>query len=385
MKKFLIFSGSRSEYGLLKSLLKKLNKLKDVDSYLIVSGSHLLKKYGNTIQEINNDKIKISKIIKYKFKNMNSKNLSNNASNLIADLSKYLIEKKPEALILLGDRFETFVAAVAGVISKTKIIHIHGGELTFGSRDDLYRHAISKMSNYHFVSTKYYEKRLKQMGENKKNIFKVGALCNDNIKNLKILSDSSLEKKIKTKLYDKNILVSIHPNTKSKKKNISEINAIFKSLLKFKNYKFFFSAPNSDENSEDIISRIKSFCKQNKNTYYKASFGHEIFLNLLKKCDLIIGNSSSGIIEAPLLGTPSINIGDRQKGRVRADHTYDCNVNCNKIIFLIERILSKKKKKLNLQTNPYYGKNVSNKIYKIIKKINFNDLNHKYFRDIKFQ
>ena len=385
MKKFLIFSGSRSEYGLLKSLLKKLTKLKDVDSYLIVSGSHLLKKYGNTIQEIKNDKIKISKIIKYKYKNMNSKNLSNNASNLIADLSKYFIEKKPEALILLGDRFETFVAAVAGVISKTKIIHIHGGELTFGSRDDLYRHAISKMSNYHFVSTKYYEKRLKQMGEDKKNIFKVGALCNDNIKNLKILSDSALEKKIKTKLYDKNILVSIHPNTKSKKRNILEINAIFKSLLKFKNYKFFFSAPNSDENSEDIISRIKSFCKQNKNTYYKASFGHEIFLNLLKKCDLIIGNSSSGIIEAPLLGTPSINIGDRQKGRVRADHTYDCNVNCKKIISLIERILSKKKKKLNLQTNPYYGKNVSNKIYKIIKKINFNDLNHKYFRDIKFQ
>ena len=385
MKKFLIFSGSRSEYGLLKSLLKKLNKLKDIDPYLIVSGSHLLKNYGNTIQEINNDKIKISKIIKYKYKNMNSKNLSNNASNLIADLSKYFIEKKPEALILLGDRFETFVAAVAGVISKTKIIHIHGGELTFGSRDDLYRHAISKMSNYHFVSTKYYEKRLKQMGENKKNIFRVGALCNDNIKNLKMLSDSSLENKIKTKLYDKNILVSIHPNTKSKKKNISEINVIFKSLLKFKNYKFFFSAPNSDENSEDIISRIKSFCKQNKNTYYKASFGHEIFLNLLKKCDLIIGNSSSGIIEAPLLGTPSINIGDRQKGRVRADHTYDCNVNCKKIISLIERILSKKKKKLNLQTNPYYGKNVSNKIYKIIKKINFNDLNHKYFKDIKFQ
>ena len=151
---------------------------------------------------------------------MNSKNLSNNASNLIADLSKYFIEKKPEALILLGDRFETFVAAVAGVISKTKIIHIHGGELTFGSRDDLYRHAISKMSNYHFVSTKYYEKRLKQMGENKKNIFRVGALCNDNIKNLKMLSDSSLENKIKTKLYDKNILVSIHPNTKSKKKRV---------------------------------------------------------------------------------------------------------------------------------------------------------------------
>ena len=387
MKKFSVFSGSRSEYGLLKSLIKKLNNSKNIDLDLIVSGSHLMEKFGNTIEEIKNDKIKISKKIKFEFKNktINSKNLSENASNLISSLSKYLIIKKPEALILLGDRYETFIAAVAGVVSKIKIVHIHGGELTCGSRDDLYRHAITKMSNYHFVSTEIYKKRLKQIGESQKNIFKVGALCNDNIKKLKILNQISLEKNLKTNFYKKNVLVSIHPNTKSKKKNIMEINEIFKSFLKFKNCKFFFSAPNSDENSEDIIFKIKSFCNKNENAYYKASFGHELFLNLIKKCDLVIGNSSSGIIEVPLLGTPSINIGDRQKGRVRSEHTYDCKINHNKIIFLIKRILSKKKKKLNLQKNPYYGKDVSNKVYNALKRINFNDLNNKYFRDIKFK
>jgi len=219
----------------------------------------------------------------------------------------------------------------------------------------------------------------------KKKIFKVGALCNDNIKKLKILNQKFLEKNLKTNFYKKNILVSIHPNTKSKKKNIMELNEIFKSFSKFNNYKFFFSAPNSDENSEDIIFRIKSFCKKNKNTYYKASFGHELFLNLIKKCDLVIGNSSSGIIEAPLLGTPSINIGDRQKGRERSEYTYDCKIDRNKIISLMKRILNKKRKKLNLQKNPYYGKDVSNKVYNTLKKINFNDLSHKYFRDIKFK
>ena len=312
------------------------------------------------------------------------KNLSKNALKLISDLCKYLAIIKPEALILLGDRFETFIAAVAGVISKTKIVHIHGGELTFGSRDDLYRHAITKMSNYHFVSTEFYKKRLRQIGENKKNIFNFGALCNDNIKKIKTVSKNLLEKNLKTNFLKKNILVSIHPNTQSKKKNITELNEIFKSFSKFKNCKFFFSAPNFDENSGDIILKIKAFCKKNKNTFYKASFGHELFLCLIKKCDLVIGNSSSGIIEAPLLGTPSINIGDRQKGRVKADYTYDCKINHSKINTLIKRILRRRKKKYNLQKNPYYGNNVSNKICKTLNQINFNNLDHKYFRDIKF-
>ncbi len=384
MKKFSVFSGSRSEYGLLKSLLKKLDTSKNVDLNLIISGSHLLKGYGNTFQEIKNDKIKISKKIYFKGLKMSHKNLSKNALNLISDLSNYLAIKSPDALILLGDRYETFIAAVAGVISKIKIIHIHGGELTFGSRDDLYRHAITKMANYHFVSTESYKKRLRQIGENENNIFKVGALCNDNIKKIKAINKNSLEKILKTNFFDKNILVSIHPDTQSKKRNIAEINKIFKIFSKFKNCKFFFSAPNSDENSEDIIIKIKTFCKKNKNTFYKASFGHELFLQLIKRCDLVIGNSSSGIIEAPLLGTPSINIGDRQKGRVRAVNTYDCKIDQNKMIYLIKKILRNKRKKLNLQKNPYYGNNVSNKIYKILNQINFNNLNHKYFRDIKF-
>ncbi len=385
MRKFSVFSGSRSEYGLLKSLLKKLDTSKNVDLNLIISGSHFLKGYGNTFQEIKNDKIKISKKIYFKGIKMSHKNLSKNVLNLISDLSNYLASKRPDALILLGDRYETFIAAVAGVISKIKIIHIHGGELTFGSRDDLYRHAITKMANYHFVSTESYKKRLRQIGENKNNIFKVGALCNDNIKKIKTVNKNSLEKILKTNFFDKNILVSIHPDTQSKKRNIVEINKIFKIFSKFKNCKFFFSAPNSDENSEDIIIKIKTFCKKNKNTFYKASFGHELFLKLIKRCDLVIGNSSSGIIEAPLLGTPSINIGDRQKGRVRAVNTYDCKIDQNKMIYLMKKILRNKRKKFNLQKNPYYGNNVSNKIYKILNKINFNNLNHKYFRDIKFQ
>ena len=386
MKNFLVFTGSRSEYGLLKNLIKKIDKSKNVNLDLIVSGSHFIKKFGNTIQEIKNDKIKISKKIKFDFKDksIDTKNLSKNASNLISILSKHLILKKPDVLIILGDRFETFIASVAGVISKVKIAHIHGGELTFGSRDDLYRHAITKMSDFHFVSSAVYKKRLIQIGENEKNIFNVGALCNDNINMLKTLNKKDLEKNLKTNFYDRNILISLHPNTQSKKKNMIEINEVFKSFYKFKDCKFFFSAPNSDENSEYIIEKIKNFCKINKNAYYRASFGQELFLNLIKKCDLVIGNSSSGIIEAPLLGTPVINIGDRQKGRLKAQNTYDCNINYHKIILLINKILKEKKKKINFSKNPYYGKDASGKIFKILNQLSFDNYSHKYFRDIKF-
>ena len=220
MKKFSVFSGSRSEYGLIRNLLRKFNNSKTINLDLIISGSHLIKKFGKTIKEIKNDKIKISKKIEFKHVNklIDSKSISENAAHLILNLSRHFIKKKPDALIVLGDRYETFIASVAAVLSKVKIIHIHGGEITFGSKDDLFRHSISKMSNYHFVSTEFYKKRLIQLGEDQKSIYKVGALCNDNIKKLKIIKLDLLKKKLQTNFYKKNILVSIHPSTISKKK-----------------------------------------------------------------------------------------------------------------------------------------------------------------------
>ena len=386
MKKISVFSGSRSEYGLLKNLIKKIQSSKNLNLNLILSGSHLAKDYGNTINEIKRDKIKISKKFKFKYQNNmgDQRNLAENASNLVLNLSKYFNKINPDALILLGDRYETFIAGVSAVISKIKIIHIHGGEITCGSRDDLYRHAISKMSNYHFVSTKIYKKRLKQLGEDPKNIFNVGALCNDNIKKLKIYNKKKLEQYLKTNFYKKNILVSYHPDTSSKKKNKKEITALLKSLSYFRNCKFFFSSPNADENSKDIIKKIKSFCKKNKNSFYKESYGQEIFLNILKKCDFMIGNSSSGIIEAPLLGKPSINLGYRQKGRIKSFLTKDCDINSKKIIFTIKKFMNLKKHKIDIKKNPYYGSDISKKIYQKIKNLDLNDSKYKSFNDIKF-
>tara|TARA_X000000950_G_scaffold289351_1_gene412228 strand:- start:3156 stop:4319 length:1164 start_codon:yes stop_codon:yes gene_type:complete len=387
MKKIAVFSGSRSEYGLLKNLLNQIQFSKYLDLNLIVVGSHLAKNYGTTISEIKKDKIKISKIIKFKYeKNMSGpKNISKNVLILISHLSIYLKRTLPDVLILVGDRYETFIAAVTAVILKIKIVHIHGGEITHGSKDDLYRHSISKMSDYHFVSTKFYKKRLKQLGENPSNIFNVGALCNDNIRKLEILDKTKVERILKTKFYKHNILVSYHPETSSKKKNLSEINEFLRSLSNLKSYKFFFSAPNADENSEDIIKKIKLFCRKNKNTYYKTSYGNHLFLNLLIKCNLIIGNSSSGIIEAPLIGCRSINLGKRQLGRIKSNLTLNCNINSNQIIKNIKKILNIGNRKINIKKNPYYGFNVSNKIYLKLKNLDFSKKNYKKFYDVSFK
>ncbi len=386
MKKIAVFTGSRSEYGLIKNLLAQINSSKYFNLNLIVSGSHPAKYYGKTIKEIKKDKIKISKIIKFKFEKKMSepRYISINMIKLMTNLSIHLRKKLPEVIILVGDRYETFIAAVTAVILKIKIIHIHGGEITNGSRDDLYRHSISKMSDYHFVSTKPYKKRLIQLGENPKNIFNVGALCNDNISNLKQYSSKKIESILKTKLYQNNILVSYHPETNSKEKNIYEIEELLLSISKIKNCKFFFSAPNSDETSAEIIKKIKLFCKKNMNTYYKDSYGNELFLNILKKCNLMIGNSSSGIIEAPLLGIPSINIGKRQNGRIKSFLTVDCTLSSRKIITQIKKFLKLHKKKINVRKNPYYATNVYKKIYLKLKKLNFKKINHKMFYDIRF-
>ena len=229
MKKVAVFTGSRSEYGLIKNLINIIFKSNYFNLDLIVSGSHLAKNYGKTLDEIKRDKIQISKLIKFKYqKNMSDpKYISSNMSKLMADLGSYLKKKLPDVLILVGDRYETFIAAVTAVILKIKIVHIHGGEITRGSRDDLYRHSISKMSDYHFVSTEPYKKRLIQLGENPKNIFNFGALCNDNIKNLKLINKKIIEKILKTKFHERNILVAYHPETSSKKKKYERFKYIF--------------------------------------------------------------------------------------------------------------------------------------------------------------
>lgn len=378
MKRIAMFTGSRSEFGLLKNLAKILQSKRNIKFDLIISGSHLSKLYGKTISEILKYNIKIFKKIKLPLeKNDRNKNVN----YLINQFSNYLNKFKPDTIILLGDRFETFAVACASVLSKIRIVHIHGGEITKGSRDDLYRHSISKMSDFHFVSTSKSAKRLVKMGEDKMKIFNYGAMCNDSINQLKKLSKVKVENLLGTKFSKRNILISYHPETYSKKKNINDLKILFRSLYGIDNTKFIFSAPNFDENSHVTLKMIKEFCRKNKNALYIDSLGHELFLNTLRFTDILLGNSSSGIIEAGLMKKYSINLGKRQLGRERTSFVVDCQFNSKIIKKNIERIFQKNMKNIKYKKNPYHGINVAKKISSKILMINFRNEKLKYFKD----
>ena len=378
MKRIAMFTGSRSEFGLLKNLAKILQSKRNIKFDLIISGSHLSKLYGKTISEILKYNIKIFKKIKLPLeKNDRNKNVN----YLINQFSNYLNKFKPDTIILLGDRFETFAVACASVLSKIRIVHIHGGEITKGSRDDLYRHSISKMSDFHFVSTSKSAKRLVKMGEDKMKIFNYGAMCNDSINQLKKLSKAKVENLLGTKFSKRNILISYHPETYSKKKNINDLKILFRSLYGIDNTKFIFSAPNFDENSHVTLKMIKEFCRKNKNALYIDSLGHELFLNTLRFTDILLGNSSSGIIEAGLMKKYSINLGKRQLGRERTSFVVDCQFNSKIIKKNIERIFQKNMKNIRYKKNPYHGINVAKKISSKILMINFRNEKLKYFKD----
>ena len=384
-KTIYIVTGSRADYGLLKNLITKINKSNKFELTLIVTGQHLSKKYGNTYKEIKSDFGKSIKFIDIKVNNSEVNSILKSISIGITKVGKYFASKKPDLLIILGDRYEMLSFAVAALFNKVIIAHIHGGELTQGSIDDTIRHTISKFSNYHFVATKPYKKRVIQLGENPKKVFLVGGLGSENVKNISYLDKKVLEKNLNIKFKKNNFLITFNSFLDDKISVKVAIRNMFKALNKFKNTNYIFTFPNSDLESNNIIKMIINFSKKNKNAYCFKSLGVQRYLSCMKICNVVVGNSSSGILEAPSLKTPTINIGNRQNGRIKAKSVIDCNYSSLGIQKAIKKALSKKfQKKIKNIKNPYYKKNTSIKIMNIIEQILKNKITIKKFYDIRF-
>jgi GDP/UDP-N,N'-diacetylbacillosamine 2-epimerase (hydrolysing) len=384
-KKICIVTGSRADYDILKNLIICLNKSKKIKLDLIVTGQHLSKEYGNTGKMAYKDFGKICHSIDIRIKKTNSDSILNSIGTGINKIGKYLQLKKPDLVILLGDRYEIFSAAIGSIYSDIKIAHIHGGELTVGSLDDLIRHSITKLSNFHFVSTDIYKKRVIQMGENPKNVFNVGALGAENAKNMKLINKKELQKTLSIKFNKYNFLITINSFIEEKFTIESLLKNFFLALKKFKNTSFIFTMPNSDLKSDFIKSEILKFCKINKNCYFFKFMGSKNYLSCIKVCDLVLGNSSSGILEAPTLNTATVNIGDRQNGRVQANSIINSENSSKEIYNSIRKSLSSNfKDKIKKTKNPYFKKNTATNIVQIIEKNILNKKNKpKEFYDIK--
>ena len=380
MKKVLAVTSSRADYFLLKPLLTKLEMLQEFQLEIIATGSHLIKKHGYTIKEIEKDFSKIHSI-----KMLSSKteliSIQKNLPHYLKSFLNLFNTTKPDLVILLGDRYEIFIASIACLFNEIPIAHIHGGEITHGAIDDHMRHSITKMSNIHFVSNTKYKKRVCQLGEEVKNIHNVGPMVIDNLIDTKFYTKSELCKFLNLSKLGNFFLITIHPETYGKKNNLKNVQQLLNALKKFSRFKLIFTSPNVDNEADIIRVEVNNFVSANSNAYFFASLGSTVYLSLMRYAACVIGNSSSGIIEAPLLGVMSVDIGLRQSGREMSSSILSSSFNSKDIFSNINLALDKKNKikfsKLTKEKSP------SNKIVKILNKIDLPSVKYKKFNDIK--
>lgn len=386
MKKTKIFviTGSRAEYGLLKPLIIRLDKEKRFDMKLIVTGMHLKNFFGNTIEEIINDGMKIYKKIDILSEKNDNLYESKALAKGIKKFSKFFIKDRPQLVVLLGDRYEIFSCAISAYLLNIPIAHIHGGEVTSGAFDEGIRHSITKMSTFHFTSTEKYKRRVIQLGENPETVFNVGGLFLDSIDMEKLSSFQEIKNKTKIKFQKKNILVTYHPLTLERFSNDQSFVNLLKVLNKHTDINVIFTSPNADPGNNEILDLIYSFVKKNpKRSVLFRSLGHQLYISLLQFVDAIVGNSSSGITEAPAFKIGTINIGDRQNGRIMPDSIINCQGNFSSINLAFEKLYSLEfKNKLKDIHNPYGNGDAASNIIKILKQISFLKSSQKFFYDI---
>ena len=321
-------------------------------------------------------------IIKKKIlkKSFFEKDVSNYISQTITSTSSTLDKIKPEKIVILGDRYELLGCAIASMSHRIPIAHIHGGEITSGAIDDSIRHSISKLSHLHFPIHDEYKKRLIQLGENPETIFNYGGLGAHSIKNIKFKSKLDLENELKIKLDKMIFLITFHPTTLEKNKSKYQVSNLLSALDKFKDVIKIFTSSNFDHENKIIKRKILNFTYKNKNAFFYSSLGHSSYVSLMKISSLVIGNSSSGVLETPSLGIPTVNIGNRQKGRIISKNIVNSKYEKNHIIKNIKKALILDKKKLSKIGSPFYKINTPKNIAKKI--ISFRCILKKDFKDL---
>ena len=369
-KKICIVTGSRAEYGLFNPLLEQIKKTPMFQLQIVVTGMHLSSHYGSTYKEILRDGFKIDEKVKIPLADDTPEGVTRSLGLAVIGLASAFKRLKPDLVILLGDRSETYAAAIAAFVARIPIAHLHGGELTEGAVDDAFRHSITKMSFLHFTSTEAYRRRVIQLGEDPHRVFNVGALGIDNIRRTKLLSKEALEKELGFDLDGKVALVTFHPATLEHNTSKQQFDQTLSALDHFNDLKVVFTMPNSDMDGKIIIKLINEYVKVKKGRAVAfTSLGRIKYLSLMKYVDVMLGNSSSGIIEMPSFGKPTVNVGDRQKGRIAAKSVIHCSPVHGSIVKAFKKAFSTKFiREISKIRNPYDGGSTAKKVVLILKK-----------------
>jgi len=381
--KVCIVTGTRAEYGLLYWLMKEIQADPELELQLIATGMHLSPEFGLTYQEIEKDFI-INKKIEMLLSSDTPVGISKSMGLAQISFAEAYCELQPDLVVLLGDRYEIFAAASAAMIARIPIAHLHGGETTEGAFDEAMRHSITKMSHLHFTATEEYRNRVIQLGEAPERVLNVGGMGIENIKRLKLLSKEELEQSINFKLAEKNLLVTFHPVTLENATAQQQFSELLTALDKLENTHLIFTKANSDTDGRIINQMIDDYASSNPNKAVAfTSLGQLRYLRALQYMDAMVGNSSSGLAEAPSFKIGTINIGDRQKGRIKAASVIDCEPNQAAISQAFLKLYSKEfQEPLAIVQNPYGDDSPSKKIIENIKQTKLQTIIKKKFFDL---
>jgi GDP/UDP-N,N'-diacetylbacillosamine 2-epimerase (hydrolysing) len=382
MRKVCIITGTRAEYGLLRWLMKAIKDDRELTFQVIATGMHLSPEFGLTYREIEQDGFHIDRKVEMLTSSDTAVGMSKSMGLGLIGFADALHELQPDLIVVLGDRFEILAAVTAALSARIPVLHLHGGEVTEGALDESMRHAITKMSHVHCVATEEYRQRVIQLGEPPDRVHCVGGLGVDAIKQTRLFSRAELESSLDFKFMAKNLLITFHPATLEDISAGDQMNELLAALDALHDTGLIFTYPNADTGGRELIAILNDFVATNPSARAYSSLGHQRYLSCMAQCDGVVGNSSSGLLEAPTLKKGAINIGDRQRGRLQAANVINCRAQSGEIGVALNKLYSSAfQASLSMVTNPYGDGGASACVVDIIKALKLDGLTQKSFYD----
>ena len=383
MRKICVITGTRAEYGLLRWVMQGIKDDPELTLQIIATGMHLSPEFGLTYRDIEQDGFKIDSKVEMLTSSDTSVGIAKSMGLGLIGFADALQDIKPDLIVVLGDRFEIFSAVSAALVARIPVAHLHGGELTEGAFDDALRHSITKMSHLHFVAAEEYRQRVVQLGEQPDRVFLVGGLGIDNIKRLKLFDREALEASLDFKLGSKNLLITFHPVTLEAATASEQMAQLLLALAELEDTQLIFTMPNADTGGRVLIRMVEEFVAQHTNARAYTSLGQLRYLSCISHVDGVVGNSSSGLAEVPSFRKGTINIGDRQRGRLQATSVINCEPTRQSIESALKKLYSTVfQMSLSKVTNPYGEGGASEKVVEIIKNHALDGMVKKTFYDL---
>jgi GDP/UDP-N,N'-diacetylbacillosamine 2-epimerase (hydrolysing) len=386
MKKICVVTGTRAEYGLLRCLMQEIKDSSQLELQVIVTGMHLSPEFGLTYREIEADGFHISRKIEMLLSSDTSVGIAKSMGLALSGIADAIADSRPDLMLVLGDRYEIFSAVAAALVARVPVAHLHGGESTEGLIDESIRHSITKMSHLHFVATEEYRRRVIQLGESPERVFCVGGMGVDNIAKATLLSRNDLQTALNFEFGERCLMVTFHPVTLEHASAESQMVELLSALEATNGTNIIFTMPNADTEGRVLFGLINEFVRKHSGRAKAyTSLGQLKYLSCLQFVSAVVGNSSSGLLEVPSFCKPTVNIGDRQKGRITATSVINCEPNRDAIDAAIQKALSNEfQYGLASVVNPYGTGGASEKIVRILEKTPFGSLLKKSFHDLSF-